>query len=81
VISICHSGIPELVRDGVDGYLGQEKDVKTYPEKQKMAIEKYAQTGNSSRAWMKEEFNLEKNCRKLTNIYKSVIEKVKRIED
>jgi glycosyltransferase involved in cell wall biosynthesis len=33
IISTFHSGIPELVKDGVNGYLVQEKDIKTYAQR------------------------------------------------
>ncbi len=33
VISTYHSGIPELIKDGINGYLVNEKDIETYADK------------------------------------------------
>ncbi len=35
VLSTYHAGIPELVEDGVNGYLVQENDIETYAQKMK----------------------------------------------
>lgn len=77
VISTYHSGIPELVRDKIDGYLVNEKDYIDYSKKIKLAVDNYNNLGLGSRNWVKEKFNLSKNSEKLNDIYQFVLNKVR----
>lgn len=77
IISTHHSGIPELVRDEVDGYLVNEKDYKDYAKKIKLAVDNYNKLGLDSRNWVKEKFDLSKNSEKLNDIYQFILNEVR----
>ena len=63
VVSTFHSGIPELVENGVNGYLVEERDLKSYA----ISLAKALEMGNLSinRQKIKDQFNLQKQCKKL----------------
>ena len=76
VVSTWHSGIPELVDDGVNGFLVPEKDENALYEKLKFLSENsnlWMQMGQSGRK--KIEKNYEINCLndKLVNIYQNLL--------
>jgi colanic acid/amylovoran biosynthesis glycosyltransferase len=68
VVSTRHSGIPELVADGVSGFLVEERDVATTAE----AIERLAddpelvaRMGREGRAIVERDYNAERQARRL----------------
>lgn len=77
VISTYHSGIPELVRNKIDGYLVNERDYKDYAKKIKLSVDNYNNLGLNSRNWVKEKFDLSKNSEKLNDIYRFILNKVR----
>lgn len=71
VLSTFHAGIPELVKNGVNGFLCEERDVQTYARQieeiihwPKLAI---------NRAVVEEDYNIEKHNRQLENLYAAKI--------
>lgn len=67
VLSTYHSGIPELVQDGVSGALVSERDIAGMAEKLTKLLEnpdKWAAMGHAGRARVETEFNIEllNNC-------------------
>lgn len=71
VVSTYHSGIPELVEDGVNGYLVPERDIDQYAEKLQQILQwDYA---SKNREKVIELFEKEKHCQLLQQIYRNVI--------
>lgn len=71
VISTYHSGIPELVQDGVSGFLVPEKDVAGMVRRIEYLIEHAEltpQLGRAGRKRIEDDFNNEKENRKLMYI-------------
>jgi colanic acid/amylovoran biosynthesis glycosyltransferase len=63
VVSTYHSGIPELVRDGVNGFLAPEGDDDALAEAIKRTIEnaaRWPEIGRAGRRTVEEEFNRQK---------------------
>lgn len=71
IVSTYHSGIPELVEDGVNGYLVREKDVDTYALKMADALKMGRLPIN--RIKIINEFNLKDHNDKLHKIYQKII--------
>lgn len=71
IVSTYHSGIPELVQDGVNGYLVQEKDIDTYAQKMADALKMGRLPINRER--IIKEFNLKNHNDKLKLIYQQII--------
>ena len=72
VLSTYHSGIPELVEDGVHGYLVQERDVAAYAEAmQKILTWDYLP---QSRAKVQAQFEKQQHGALLESYYKRAIE-------
>jgi len=74
VITTIHSGIPELVQDGVSGYLTPEKDVWALIEKMNYLIEHpetWPQMGRAGRNFVEENYDINILNRKLVDIYQS----------
>lgn len=72
VISTYHSGIPELVHDGISGYLLQEKNIDNLADKIQYLInhtDLWADLGKSGRKYVLEHFNIDKLNDELVNIY------------
>ena len=73
VVSTRHSGIPELIDDGVDGYLVEERDTDAYVR----CLEGLANADRDmplrARAKIEERFNMTKQNEKLAGIYREVI--------
>lgn len=70
IISTLHSGIPELVRDGIDGHLVNEKDINGYVNKMRQILNFKEQ---DTQSWIKQKFDLEANCKTLSSIYRQII--------
>lgn len=73
VVSTYHSGIPELIEDGIDGYLVEEKNVPQYVEKIKQALESGESLSSNARAKILDKFNLEKQNRKIIELYDQIL--------
>ncbi|MDW3208239.1 MAG: glycosyltransferase [Reichenbachiella sp.] len=70
VLSTNHSGIPDLIRDGQDGFLVDEKDVDTYVERLKSALNLSDFSMNVvAKERVDDFFNLKKQNQLLSEIY------------
>jgi glycosyltransferase involved in cell wall biosynthesis len=75
VLSTYHAGIPELVMDGVNGYLVKEKDIDTYALR--MADIIHWNKIKENREAVVKEFEIEKHIEKLESFYLHIISSVK----
>jgi len=81
VISTRHSGIPELVEDGVSGYLVAEKDVDALAERIEHLVthpELWPQLGQAGRRIVEERFNIRRLNDDLEKIYRDLISRSSR---
>ena len=72
VVSTWHSGIPELVEDGVTGLLVAERDVKEIVEKCAQLISNpdlCVKLGENSQAYVRQNFNFRKLTQRLIDAY------------
>ncbi|RUR81862.1 glycosyltransferase [Chlorogloeopsis fritschii PCC 9212] len=75
VVSTLHGGVPELVEDGVSGFLVPERDVDALAEKLGYLIEHseiWPQMGKSGRAYVEKHYDIEKLNDELVEIYYGV---------
>lgn len=75
IISTYHSGIPELVEDGVNGYLVQEKDIETYAQRMQDILDWGCKPENRKK--IVKNFEYLKHNQKLEMFYKEIIDKNK----
>ncbi|BAY97626.1 putative glycosyltransferase [Tolypothrix tenuis PCC 7101] len=76
VISTQHGGIPELVEDGISGFLVPERDVDAIAEKLTYLIkhpEIWSQMGAAGRAYVETHYDMNKLNDELVQIYQQVI--------
>lgn len=76
VISTYHGGIPELVEDGVSGFLVPERDVDTLAERLDYLIkhsENWAEMGCAGRAFVETHYDLHKLNDRLVEIYQHML--------
>ena len=73
VLSTYHSGIPELVTDGINGYLVKERDVDTYALRMADILSWGKMKAN--RDGIAEEFEIGKHIEKLEAFYTQIINK------
>ncbi len=78
VISTYHSGIPELIDDTLNGFLVNERDVKSYSEKMYEILLSDNKLRTNARKKVIEKFNLNKEVLHIMNIYKNLINNTKR---
>lgn len=74
IISTYHSGIPELIKNGVSGFLVPERDVDALAEKLNYLVEHpevWQKMGIAGRAFVEEYYNVDKLNDKLVEIYSS----------
>ena len=71
VVSTWHSGIPELVEHGVNGYLVKEKDVEDYAEKMQRALEMGRLPRNREK--VRQYYNLTTHNQQLNDFYSQII--------
>lgn len=71
IVSTLHSGIPELIEDGVNGYLVKEKDIDQYALRIVDALKRGMIPEN--RAKILNEYSVELHNKLLANYYKSCI--------
>jgi len=72
-ISTNHAGIPELIKDGINGLLIEEKDINSYIEKMKELLEKDNDFSIQARKTIENDFNLDIQVEKLKTIYSELI--------
>ncbi|NER33279.1 MAG: colanic acid biosynthesis glycosyltransferase WcaL [Oscillatoria sp. SIO1A7] len=76
VVSTQHSGIPELVQDGVSGFLVPERDVDALADKLEYLIghsERWPEMGRAGRAYIEECYDINKLNDRLVEIYQQLI--------
>jgi colanic acid/amylovoran biosynthesis glycosyltransferase len=76
VISTLHSGIPEVIDDGITGFLVQERDVDTLTKKLSILIGDYKlqeKMGKRGREKIEREFNIRIQNTALLNMYRTLI--------
>lgn len=72
VISTLHSGIPELVQDGISGFLVPERDVDALAEKCEYLIQhpqRCREMGRAGRKFVEENFEISKLNQELVALY------------
>ena len=74
VIASRHSGIPELITDGVDGLLIEERDIEGYAAALEGLPDLDPAIGRRARQKIEEKFNMSIQNEKLMNIYRSTID-------
>ncbi len=77
VISTYHSGIGELVADGISGYLVPEKEVVAITAKLEHLVmhpQLRRQMGQAGRKKVIEEYNINLLCDRLTQIYQQLVQ-------
>jgi len=75
VLSTWHSGIPELVEDGVHGYLVKEKDIDEYALRMEKVMDwPYLP---QSREKIERQFSLDAHTNGLLAIYEDVLKRHK----
>jgi len=72
VVSTRHSGIPELVEDGVEGYLVEERDVKAYAAAMQKTLTSGPKMGAAARRKIELNFDMDRQNRLLGEIYQQV---------
>ena len=76
VISTFHAGIPELVEDGVSGFLVPQRDYKALAKKIAYVIEhpeKWPEMGRAGRQKVEDEYNIEKLLDRLERIFRNMM--------
>lgn len=72
IVATWHSGNPELIRDGVNGYLVPEKDTQALAERLILLLkepERCRHMGMAGRLEIEERFNIRKQNRRLEELY------------
>lgn len=72
-VSTLHAGIPELIEDGKDGYLVQERDITGYSEKLLTALNNDGKISFEARKKIESEFNLKLQNEKIKELYSKII--------
>jgi colanic acid/amylovoran biosynthesis glycosyltransferase len=76
IVSTRHSGIPELVQDGVSGFLVPERDVDALAEKLIYLIEHpeiWSEMGRAGRAFVEANYDINKLNDRLVEIYQELL--------
>jgi colanic acid/amylovoran biosynthesis glycosyltransferase len=77
ILSTYHTGIPELVQDGISGYLVEEGDVLALADKLEYLILHpgvWAEMGSNGHAFVKEFHDVQKLNQQLIEVYQSMLE-------
>jgi glycosyltransferase involved in cell wall biosynthesis len=74
VVATRHSGIPELIEDGVDGLLVEERDVEGYAQRLYSLAEQPADMGRRARSKVESTFNMAVQNARLIEIYQQTID-------
>ncbi|MES1021716.1 glycosyltransferase [Gloeocapsa sp. BRSZ] len=78
VIGTIHGGIPELIEDGISGFLVPERDVDTLAEKIAYLCdhpEVWQQMGQAGRAYVEQHYDANKLNDQLVQIYEQLLDK------
>lgn len=82
VVSTQHSGIPELIENGISGFLVPERDSDALVDRLSYLIEHpevWPEMGRVGRAFVEEHYNINKLNDRLDEIYRQLLkEKCKR---
>ena len=73
VISTFHSGIPELIDDGINGLLVSEYEVSKYSKKIRDILKDDGRLGQRARDKVDKDFNLIKQNKRLVDYYSHVV--------
>ncbi len=76
VVSTYHSGIPELIQDGVSGFLVPEREVDALADRLQYLLEhpqRWPELGRAGRRAVEEHFNIDKLNDRLADIYQQLI--------
>lgn len=76
VISTLHGGIPELVQDGVSGFLVPERDARAIADKLAYLIEhqnRWPEMGRAGRVYVECHYSLDKLNDRLVMVYQSLV--------
>ncbi|ALS35885.1 glycosyltransferase involved in cell wall biosynthesis [Enterococcus rotai] len=73
VVSTNHAGIPELIEDGENGFLVDEKDVKNYAKKMVEVLSTDNKIRRNARKIIVEKFNMNKQNSELERIYSEIL--------
>ncbi|MBW2742314.1 MAG: glycosyltransferase [Deltaproteobacteria bacterium] len=76
VISTRHAGIPELVHEGISGFLVPERDIDALAEKMNFLIrhpEKAVEMGKAGIAFVRQEYDIDKLNDRLVMRYESLL--------
>ena len=76
IISTYHSGIPELVENGISGFLVPEKDVDTLTEKLSYLIDQsaiWSDMGQAGRMYVEKNFEINQLNDQLVETYQSIV--------
>lgn len=76
VVSTYHGGIPELVEDGISGFLVPERDADALAEKLSYLMEHpeiWPQMGQAGRAYVEKHFDMHKLNDELVEIYQQLL--------
>lgn len=75
VLSTYHAGIPELVEDGINGFLAGERDVDQYVENMERILRAdWQKMSYASRKIVKRKFDLFRQNKKLGEIYAEIVQ-------
>jgi colanic acid/amylovoran biosynthesis glycosyltransferase len=78
VIGTKHAGIPELIQDGVSGFLVPERDVDALVDKMRFFIrypEKAVKMGKAGCAFVRQEYDIDRLNDRLVECYESLLSK------
>ncbi|BBN98004.1 glycosyltransferase [Sporolactobacillus terrae] len=81
VVATIHSGIPELIQDGENGYLVPERDAASLAQALEKAIktpEKWKRITQNARRTIKESFNIQKLNTGLLQLFKNSLDEPRR---
>lgn len=76
VVSTQHSGIPELVKDGITGFLVPERSVCRLREKLKYLVEHpelWPRLGHAGREYVRKHYNLDRQNNRLVALYTELL--------
>jgi len=72
-VSTVHAGIPELITDGINGFLIEERDIEGYVQKMVSLFEKDWKFSNQARKTVINNFNLEIQAERLKELFSKLI--------
>jgi colanic acid/amylovoran biosynthesis glycosyltransferase len=70
VISTFHSGIPEVIESGINGYLVEERNIEEYVDAMEKAILNSAQISTNARDTIINKFNMVENLKRIVEFSK-----------